>query len=712
MPTTNDIEITPLSGLNHIDALLDVGPDWNYLNQGNVLYYTFSVAAGVETGDTSIRGAVQAFNDVQQANARFAFSKLAALTGIVFTETNNGTAAQIHLADVDIVSRNTLGLCSWQSSYSHSGTTLNSYSADAWVYLDNVEWRSTTGGLAPGSFGFESLLHELGHALGLKHPFDDDIHLPAARDNTDYTLMSYTDGAGSPHADYSPYDVAALEWLYGGDGLAGALGINSLAGARYIDGSEAADVLTGTAADDTLRGNGGDDVVDGGAGTDTAVFNGARAGYSLALAGGAVLVHDLVGKDGIDSLVGVELFQFANGLFTLDQLLNDQTAPVAPQQSIATNSAGFIAGNRPDIAGSAEAGATVKLYEGAQLLGSTAAAADGSFHLVLGSLADGSHTLSATATDASGNVSLASSALAFSIDTVAPAVPNASVLAPAGGNSSLFSGHAEPLSTVTLVGSGNTVIGRGSAAADGSFNIAPAILANGNYSVTVRASDAAGNTTSAAAPLAFSIASALNVGGTAAGDHLAGTAGNNAIDGGAGTDTVFYGGARANYSVARELSGFSVSAAAGSDGSDMLYNVERIHFADVSVALDDKGSAGQAYRMYTAFGRTPDLPGFGFWIDALDQGYSLDNVAGSFIGSAEFTVRYGAVVTTADFIEKLYLNVLHRHSDIGGFNFWVNAIDNEGVSRAHIFAQFTDSPENQAQLIGQIANGMDYLPFA
>ena len=53
MATVSDITTTPLSGLNYIDALLDSGPDWNFLtdSSGNSIYtlkYTFSVSAGTE----------------------------------------------------------------------------------------------------------------------------------------------------------------------------------------------------------------------------------------------------------------------------------------------------------------------------------------------------------------------------------------------------------------------------------------------------------------------------------------------------------------------------------------------------------------------------------------------------------------------------------------------------------------------------------------
>jgi serralysin len=75
--------------------------------------------------------------------------------------------------------------------------------------------------------------------------------------------MSYTE-VGGPYTTYRQYDIAALMWLYGDDGLHGALGINSTTGARYITGTSGADVLTGTGVDDKLEGDGGNDMIDGG----------------------------------------------------------------------------------------------------------------------------------------------------------------------------------------------------------------------------------------------------------------------------------------------------------------------------------------------------------------------------------------------------------------------------------------------------------------
>ena len=43
-----------------------------------------------------------------------------------------------------------------------------------------------------GGFLFLTLLHEIGHVLGLKHPFEDTL-LPTEFDNTRYTVMAYND---------------------------------------------------------------------------------------------------------------------------------------------------------------------------------------------------------------------------------------------------------------------------------------------------------------------------------------------------------------------------------------------------------------------------------------------------------------------------------------------------------------------------------------
>ncbi|MDO9460057.1 MAG: M10 family metallopeptidase, partial [Alphaproteobacteria bacterium] len=83
-----------------------------------------------------------------------------------------------------------------------------------------------------GNYFFVTALHELGHSLGLKHTHETggvaNVALPAAHDNSEYTVMSYRSYAGAPLTGYTAEafgypqtymanDILALQTLYGAD---------------------------------------------------------------------------------------------------------------------------------------------------------------------------------------------------------------------------------------------------------------------------------------------------------------------------------------------------------------------------------------------------------------------------------------------------------------------------------------------------------------
>jgi VCBS repeat-containing protein len=162
------------------------------------------------TKDTYLLG-YEAFNASQKAFAGLAFNYIESIINIKFEETTNSD----QLNTIALANNTQVGSAGY-AFYPSSNNTGGD------LFLN----KNTAGNLTPkdGGSAALTLIHELGHSLGLKHPFshvdtDGDIpeapYLPETEENTAWTVMSYTKYPAQYHAVYSPLDIAALQYIYG-----------------------------------------------------------------------------------------------------------------------------------------------------------------------------------------------------------------------------------------------------------------------------------------------------------------------------------------------------------------------------------------------------------------------------------------------------------------------------------------------------------------
>lgn len=177
----------------------------------------------------------------------------------------------------------------------------------------------------------------------------------------------------------------------------------------------------------------------------------------------------------------------------------------------------------------------------------------------------------------------------------------------------------------------------------------------------------------------------------------------------AGTDTIKFNEVRNHYNVAVDASGDgTVENASGHSWS--ISGIERVSFANGTLAFDLDGNAGKVYRLYqAAFDRKPDVEGLSYWVEHQDDGLSsLNAVADSFVHSPEFVRTYGTpqTVTNANYVELLYNHTLGRISDAQGYNYWVNKLDQHATNRGDLLAFFSESDENVARVAPDIHDGI------
>ena len=73
--------------------------------------------------------------------------------------------------------------------------------------------------------------------------------------------------------------------------------------------------------------------------------------------------------------------------------------------------------------------------------------------------------------------------------------------------------------------------------------------------------------------------------------------------------------------------------------------------------------------------RNADHAGFRAWLEVLLNGMSREQIVQFFLDSGEFQTKFGSTLTNAQFVDRMYANVLLRSADVGGFNAWVGGLE-------------------------------------
>ena len=180
----------------HIPLFLKIIKNIDYTFQNGAEYDLYSVSGWLPANEAMINA------------TREILSKVEEILNVSFTESTNSVAT-----NVIMISRSNQDNTAGISYFPNITMSLE------WMFLSLDFANPMFVSNNRTNYHYEILIHELGHALGLKHPFEADgmnqVVLSSYEDNTFNTTMSYNDNSATFSGTFRPLDWMALTKLYG-----------------------------------------------------------------------------------------------------------------------------------------------------------------------------------------------------------------------------------------------------------------------------------------------------------------------------------------------------------------------------------------------------------------------------------------------------------------------------------------------------------------
>ena len=179
------------------------------IEDSKTIFYTFPESVPVYSAATQMAEGFTPFNDIQKQNAIAVLKYIETVTELSFVPTSEALESNTLLFALNTQE---------EDSYAYAYLPeIHPLGSDIYMAI-----HPTNETMSVGTEGALTLIHEIGHALGLKHPHEVEEGvgpvsvLPSEEDSVANTVMSYEESTVENFKfEFNTLDIAALHYIYG-----------------------------------------------------------------------------------------------------------------------------------------------------------------------------------------------------------------------------------------------------------------------------------------------------------------------------------------------------------------------------------------------------------------------------------------------------------------------------------------------------------------